>query len=153
MRVTLGTEISQGTGQLDSDGVLHVNLPSELDAQKHDYRYRIEAHVTDASNREIMGGRSVTVTYSTVVVLLQTDRYVYAPGQQANVTIRTLDYDSNPVSANVQLQFEGHQSWVMNGARESAVSSERLHRCSRRGTLQLHRPERTLAQRFRYHRR
>jgi uncharacterized protein YfaS (alpha-2-macroglobulin family) len=110
----VGTEVSQGTGRLDSDGVLRVDLPSELDAQKHDYRYRIEAHVTDASNREIMGGRSVTVTYSTIVVLIQTDRYVYAPGQQANVTIRTLDYDSNPFSTNVQLQFEGHPSWLMN---------------------------------------
>ncbi|MGA3324007.1 MAG: MG2 domain-containing protein [Terriglobia bacterium] len=106
-----GQEISQGTGQLDADGVLHVSLPTEVDAQKHDYRYRIEAHVTDASNREIMGGRGVVVTYSTVVVLLETDRYVYAPGQQADVTVHTLDYDSNPVSASVQLRFESHRSW------------------------------------------
>ena len=60
-----GQEISQGTGQLDADGVLHVTLPTEVDAHKRDYRYRIEAHVTDASNREIMGGHGVTVTYST----------------------------------------------------------------------------------------
>ena len=106
-----GQEISQGTGQLDADGVLHVSLPTEADAQKHDYRYRIEAHVTDASNREIMGGRGVVVTYSTVIVLLETDRYVYAPGQEADVTVHTLDYDSNPVSASVQLRFEGHRSW------------------------------------------
>jgi hypothetical protein len=106
-----GQEISQGAGQLDVDGVLHVTLPTEIDAHKHDYRYRIEAHVTDASNREIMGGRGVTVTYSTLVVLLQTDRYVYAPGQQADITVRTLDYDSNPVSTTVQLQFERHQTW------------------------------------------
>jgi uncharacterized protein YfaS (alpha-2-macroglobulin family) len=106
-----GQEISQGTGQLDADGVLHVTVPTEIDAQKHDYRYRIEAHVTDASNREIVGGHGVTVTYSTVVVLLETDRYVYAPGQQADITVHTLDYDSNPVSTNVQLSFEGHRSW------------------------------------------
>ena len=106
-----GQEISQGTGQLDADGVLHVSLPTEADAQKHDYRYRLEAHVTDASNREIMGGRGVVVTYSTVIVLLETDRYVYAPGQEADVTVHTLDYDSNPVSASVQLRFEGHRSW------------------------------------------
>ena len=106
-----GQEISQGAGQLDADGVLHVTLPTEIDARKRDYRYRIEAHVTDASNREIMGGRGVIVTYSTVVVLLETDRYVYAPGQQADITVHTLDYDSNPVSASVQLKFEGHRSW------------------------------------------
>jgi hypothetical protein len=106
-----GQEISQGTGQLDADGVLHVTLPTEVDKQKRDYSYRIEAHVTDASNREIVGGHGVTVTYSTIVVLLETDRYVYAPGQQADVTVHTLDYDSNPVSASVQLKFESHRSW------------------------------------------
>lgn len=112
-----GEEISQGTGQLDADGLLRVSLPTEVDAQKHDYRYRLEAHVTDASNREIMGGRGVIVTYSTIVVLLQTDRYVYAPGQQAEITVRTLDYDSNPVSTNVQLQFESHESWGADARR------------------------------------
>ena len=109
-----GQEISQGTGQLDADGVMHVTLPTEIDKQKQDYRYRIEAHVTDASNREITGGHGVTVTYSTVVVLVETDRYVYAPGQQADVIVHTLDYDSNPVSASVQLQFEGHRGWGFN---------------------------------------
>ena len=109
-----GQEISQGTGQLDADGVLHVTLPTEIDARKRDYNYRIEAHVTDASNREISGGHGVTVTYSTIVVLLETDRYVYAPGQQADITVHTLDYNSNPVSANVQLSFEGHRSWGAN---------------------------------------
>ncbi|MGO8787236.1 MAG: alpha-2-macroglobulin family protein [Terriglobia bacterium] len=113
-----GQEISQGTGQLDADGVMHVTLPTEVDAHKRDYRYRIEAHVTDASNREIVGGHSVTVTYSTIVVLLQADRYVYAPGQQADITVHTLDYDSNPISASVQLSFESHQSWGSNGPAE-----------------------------------
>ena len=114
-----GQEISQGAGQLDADGVLRVKLPTEVDEHKRDYRYRIEAHVTDASNREIMGGRGVVVTYSTVVVLLETDRYVYAPGQQADVTVHTLDYDSNPISASVQLTFESHRSWESNTAGET----------------------------------
>jgi hypothetical protein len=109
-----GQEISQGTGQLDADGVLHVSLPTEVDGHKSDYRYRLEAHVSDASNREIMGARGVIVSYSTVVVLLETDRYVYAPGQKADITVHTLDYDSNPVSASVHLKFEGHQSWGAN---------------------------------------
>ncbi len=113
-----GQEISQGAGQLDADGVLHVSLPSEVDQQKRDYRYRLEAHVTDASNREITGGHAVTVTYSTVVVLLETDRYVYAPGQKADITIHTLDYDSNPISASVQLNFAGHSSWDSGGYEE-----------------------------------
>ena len=144
-RIISAQEISQGTGQLDADGVLHVTLPTEVDAHKRDYRYRIEAHVTDASNREIMGGRGVTVTYSTVVVLLETDRYVYAPGQQADITVHTLDYDSNPVSASVQLKFEGHQSWGSNGACGSPFPGKCFHRCPRRGSLHLHRSQGPLA--------
>ena len=109
-----GEEIKQGAGQLDADGVMHVSLPAEIDPHERDYTYRIEAHVTDASNREITGGHSVTVTYSTVVVLTETDRYVYSPGQQAEVTVRTLDYDSNPVSTKVNLEFNAHRSWALN---------------------------------------
>ena len=113
-----GQEISQGTGQLDADGVLHITLPTQSDEQHRDYNYRIEAHVTDASNREIVGGHAVTVTYSTVVVLMETDRYVYLPGQQADVTVHTLDYDSNPIQATVNLKFAGHRDWGTNEAEQ-----------------------------------
>ncbi len=106
-----GQEISQGTSQLDAEGVLRASIPTEINPQGQDYRYRIEAHVTDASNREIMGGRAVLATFSSIVVLLETDRYVYKPGDQAVITVRTLDYDSHPVSTGVQLAFEGHQHW------------------------------------------
>jgi uncharacterized protein YfaS (alpha-2-macroglobulin family) len=112
-----GQEISQGTGQLDSDGLLRVSLPTQLDERKHPYRYRIEAHVTDASNREISGGRSVLVTYATLVVLLDVDRYVYRPGDQAEITVRTVDYDMQPVSAPVRLAFEERQGWRVNSVR------------------------------------
>jgi len=110
-----GEEIKQGTGQLDANGLLSIQVPAEVNSNKRDYRYRIEAHVTDASNREIMGGRGVLATYSTVVVLLDTDRYVYRPGDEAGVTVHTVDYDSHPVSTSVQLSFyfneQGGWSW------------------------------------------
>ena len=109
-----GQEISQGTGELDAEGHLTIKVPTEIDENgKRDAKYRIEAHVTDASKREITGGRSALVTYSTVVVILNTDRYVYRAGEQANIAVRTLDYDSQPVSANVDLGFytyEGYSS-------------------------------------------
>jgi alpha-2-macroglobulin len=113
-----GQEIKQGTGQLDQDGVLHVTLPTEVDDKRNDYSYRIEAHVTDASNREIVGGHSVNVTYSTLALIVETDRYVYAPGQMADVIVHTLDYDSNPVSATVTLNFGAHPAWGSNAQAE-----------------------------------
>src|SRR3989449_9236969 len=57
-----GEEISQGTGQLDAAGRLTVGLPTGVDdSGRRDYKYRVEAHVTDASNHEITGGRSALV--------------------------------------------------------------------------------------------
>ena len=109
-----GQEISQGTGQLDSEGVLRIAVPTEVDEEKRAYQYRVEARVTDASNREIQGGRAVLVTYSTIVVLVDTDRYVYHPGEPADITIRTVDYNLQPASTSVQLAFEERQgggSW------------------------------------------
>ncbi|HXH49477.1 MAG TPA: MG2 domain-containing protein [Terriglobia bacterium] len=101
-----GGEISQGTGVLDSNGRMTVRIPTEVDESgKRDATYRIEAQVMDASNRDISGGHSVLATYSTVVIILDTDSYVYRAGDQANVTVRTLDYDSKPISAAVNLAF------------------------------------------------
>jgi len=107
-----GQEISQGTGQLDAEGHLTIKVATEVDAEgKRDARYRIEAHVTDASKREIVGGRSALATYSTVVVILSTDRYVYRAGDQADITVRTLDYDSKSVPATVELGFYTYEPY------------------------------------------
>jgi alpha-2-macroglobulin len=101
-----GGEISQGTGILDANGRMMLKVPTEVDESgKRDATYRIEAQVTDASNREISGGHSVLATYSTVVVILDTDSYVFRTGDHANITVRTLDYDSKPVSTTVNLGF------------------------------------------------
>lgn len=101
-----GGEVSQGSGELDSNGLFRVSIPTQIDESgKRDASYRIEAKVMDASNREIDGGRSVLATYSTVVVILDADRYVYSAGDQAGITVRTLDYDSKPVTATVNLAF------------------------------------------------
>ncbi|MGA2629186.1 MAG: MG2 domain-containing protein [Terriglobia bacterium] len=111
-------EIRQGNGQLDGDGTLKISVPTEIDKDKNPYRYRIEAHVTDASNREITGGRSFLAVYSTIVTLLDTNRYVYRPGDQADITVRTVDYDMQPVSTTVQLSFESRETWQRDSARQ-----------------------------------
>ncbi len=94
-----------------------------------------------------MGGRGVVVTYSTVVVLLETDRYVYAPGQQADVTVHTLDYDSNPVSTSVQLNVRKPPGLGIEHAWGSPVPGQGYHRCPWRGSLYLHRSQGSLAHR------
>ncbi len=112
-----GQEIKQGTGQLDADGLLKIQVPTPLDENRRAYRYRIDARVTDAANREISGSRSALVVYSTVVVLLDTNRYVYRAGDTADVTIRALDYDMQPVATDVSLTFESRENWYSDSPR------------------------------------
>jgi hypothetical protein len=112
-----GQEIRQGAGQLDADGILKISVPTAPDEEKKPYRYRLEARVTDAANREISGSRSALVIYSTVVVLLDTNRYVYRASDQADITIRTVDYDMHPVSTAVQLTFESREGWRSDSPR------------------------------------
>ncbi|HUU12207.1 MAG TPA: alpha-2-macroglobulin family protein [Terriglobia bacterium] len=119
---TYGQEITQASGKLDTDGVLKIRVPTAVDSEGRDYRYRIEAHVTDASNREIVGGRSALVTFSSIVVLVDTNSYVYKPGDRADIMIRTVDYDFQPVSARVLLFFETTENrtwaWRSNAVRK-----------------------------------
>ncbi len=112
-----GQEIKQGAGQLDADGLLKIQVPTPLDENRRAYRYRIDARVTDAANREISGSRSVLVVYSTVVVLLDTNRYVYRAGDTADITVRALDYDMQPVATDVNLTFESRESWYSDSPR------------------------------------
>jgi uncharacterized protein YfaS (alpha-2-macroglobulin family) len=119
-----GQEVSQGAGQLDAEGILKINVPTEIDREKFSYNYRVEAHVTDASNREIVGGRSALVIYSTIVVLLDTNRYVYRAGDQADITVRTVDYDGQPVSTSVQLTFAARSGWGQDATRRTLSQAQ-----------------------------
>ena len=117
-----GREIKQGSGQLDADGLLKIRIPTPLDENRRAYRYRIDARVTDAANREISGSRSVLVVYSTVVVLLDTNRYVYRTGDVADISVRTLDYDMQPVATDVSLTFESRDNWYRDSPRTQLTS-------------------------------
>jgi uncharacterized protein YfaS (alpha-2-macroglobulin family) len=92
-----GEQILDESGQLDADGKLSVTIPTELSPQKWDMRYRIEARVTDAGNREIAGAATVLATHGSFMVNVQPDQYVYQEGNTATFTIETRDYDGGMV--------------------------------------------------------
>jgi hypothetical protein len=54
-RYFAGEQISEESGKLGPDGKLEIHVPTQLNGQHRDVRYRIEARVTDAGNREISG--------------------------------------------------------------------------------------------------
>ena len=77
-----GDQLNQGEGRLDADGKLAIQLQTSVSDKKFDYRYRIEARVTDQAKREITGKGYVMATYGSFLVTAQPERYFYAPGEQ-----------------------------------------------------------------------
>ena len=96
-------QLSDEQGTLDGEGKLTVTIPTAVDEHAWDARYRIEARVTDAGNREISGASSVIATYGPYWVDVEPASYVLAPGAAEEFHVQTRDYDNNPVSAKVQL--------------------------------------------------
>ena len=98
-------QILDSEGQLDAEGKLTIDFPSTVSDRKTDYRYHIEARVTDAANREISGGGSVIATYGSFVVDASPDRYFYLPSATAAVTVAARDYDLKPVHTRIHVEL------------------------------------------------
>ena len=92
-------------GTLDSEGKLAIQFDTTVSDRKTDYRYRIEARVTDEGKREIVGRGSVIATYGSFVVNARPDRYFYQPGSRAAVTVEARDYDFKPVRTRIHVEL------------------------------------------------
>ena len=112
-----GEQIGQAEGQLDQDGKLTIHLDTTVSEKRHDYRYRIEAAVTDEGKREISGTGWVIASYGSFLLNVQPDRYVYGPGDKANLKIEARDYAGNPVQTGVHVQL---RKWSHGERAESA---------------------------------
>jgi hypothetical protein len=102
---TGGDQISDQEGKLDPDGRLTITFPTPVSDRKFDYRYRVEAHVTDDANRDIMGHGGLLATYGSFVLNVSPDRYFYTPGSTAIFTVEARDYDNNPVQTRVHIEL------------------------------------------------
>jgi alpha-2-macroglobulin len=99
-----GEQISEQSGKLDQNGRLKVHIPTKLDGHHHDMRYRIEARVTDAGNREISGHNSVIATYGSFAVGISPDNYFFQKGEKMNATVVAKDYDGKPIQTRVRVE-------------------------------------------------
>lgn len=100
-----GDQIGEQEGQLDADGKLSVNIPTTVSEHKFDYRYRIEARVTDAANREITGRGSVIATYAGIALNVEPEHYVVSPGSRAAFRVAARTYDNTPVRTRVKVEL------------------------------------------------
>jgi uncharacterized protein YfaS (alpha-2-macroglobulin family) len=80
---------------LKTDATGKATLTFDTPRDQGDLDYRIEARVTDASRREIMG--SVRVTRQRYYVTAQPEHNIYQPLDQARVAFKALDANGQPV--------------------------------------------------------
>lgn len=99
--------VSDGDGKLDASGRLEIpfDVPANTENDVWDFQYRLEAQVSDASRRSINGSANLVATRGSVITRATPDRYVYTPGQTANIKVTTTDYEGRPAPAKVTLQF------------------------------------------------
>jgi uncharacterized protein YfaS (alpha-2-macroglobulin family) len=101
-----GDELSDQEGTLDANGQLSITVPTKFDPAKHgDVRFRVEARVTDAGNREITGFGSVIGTYGSFLVNVQPAEYVVSPGTPTALKLTAVDYDNKPIQTKIDLQL------------------------------------------------
>ena len=100
-----GEEISQSAGTLDADGKMTISVPTTVSEKHEDYRYRIEAGVTDKAGHEISGTGWITATYGTFNVFAQPESYVITPGTATTVKVSARDYDNKPIATNIHLRL------------------------------------------------
>ena len=111
-----GEQLSEQTGKLDANGRLKITIPTTLDQNKQDLRYRVEARVTDESRREISGFNSVVATYGSFRIGVNAEKYMYQPGEAIKLTVTAKDYDGNPIRTPFHASF-GHWKY-REGMRE-----------------------------------
>lgn len=120
-----GEETSETTATLNEQGTLDVAIPLPLDENERDYSARVEARVTDVSGREVSDDTIVHATYTNVLLIGSTDRYVYAAGATATFAIRALDYTGVPQpgrTVNVWVEYIKPE----DAYRGSAVAGSRV---------------------------
>jgi alpha-2-macroglobulin len=103
-----GEQIAQEEGRLDSDGKLTVAIPTTVSDNKIDYRYRIEAGVTDAAGREISGTGWVVATYGAFTVNIQPTNYFFAPSTMSRFKIAARDYDNHGIATPAHVELAGY---------------------------------------------
>lgn len=86
-----------------------------------DFEYTVEARVTDASRREIVGAGSVRVTRQPYYVHARADHNLYRPRQQVEVEFVTQDANSQPLAVAAKVKVVRRvwrEVWINPAGRE-----------------------------------
>jgi len=93
--------------------------------QNQDFQYRIEARVTDASRREIVGQDTVRVSRRSYFATLEPQHKIYLPGSRVSVEIHTRDANEEPVSVEGKVAVV-QRSWTERKERPGAYKEKEI---------------------------
>lgn len=91
-----GPIIRRETLQTDETGKATLTFETPRNARQ-DFEYRIEARVTDASRREIVGRDTVRVTRQRYYIYPRAEHTIYRPQDKVQVAVKALDANNQPV--------------------------------------------------------
>ena len=91
-----GQVVKQETIRTDAEGRARVKFDTQRSGQE--LQYTIEARVTDASRREIVGSGSVRVGNQRYFVHITPANRLRRPGQKASFDLRALDANDQPLA-------------------------------------------------------
>jgi hypothetical protein len=86
----------EGELRLDAQGRGEIRVPLPEDENGRDYSTRIEAQVTDASDRQVTGNAVVHATYGAFLISARATGYLFRPSQPVPITARAIDYTGTP---------------------------------------------------------
>jgi uncharacterized protein YfaS (alpha-2-macroglobulin family) len=130
-----GPIIKRETLKTDATGKASLTFDTPRN-QGQDFEYRIEARVTDASRREIIGNGSVRVTRQRYYVYPQAAHNLFRPQDKVSVEFRALDANEQPVQTEATVKVMRDywfEIWVDPSGRE--VKGDELKRLQKIGPV------------------
>jgi alpha-2-macroglobulin len=112
--------IYSGKGKLNSEGKLDFSYRIKEDfttknneyyrwyywySYETDYKYIVQAKVVDKSRREISGLTTVFVTRGGFYLNAKSDKYLYKPGQTANIEVNANDFSDKPIQTDFSVDI------------------------------------------------
>ncbi|MCW5552656.1 MAG: alpha-2-macroglobulin [Verrucomicrobiae bacterium] len=105
-----GQIVKRETLKTDATGKATLTFETPANANQ-DFEYRIEARVTDASRREIVGNGSVRVTRQRYYVYPQAEHNLYRPQDRVRVDFKALDANGQPVQVEGTVKVTRDYWW------------------------------------------
>ncbi|MBN1634473.1 MAG: carboxypeptidase regulatory-like domain-containing protein [Ignavibacteria bacterium] len=110
--------IYSGKGKLNSEGKFEFDYAINEDFKFErnngwwwyrdyytDFRYIVQARVTDKSRREISGIKTVYVTRGGFYMNIKANKYFYTPEEKVNIKINAQDFFDKPTETNLKVEI------------------------------------------------